>query len=89
MGSRRRVALQAGKGLCLPGAFKAAGLMVPECSMSRRRGIVGKASKLRCDTASITSRSLAWYVVESIRVGGTGTLERRGNVSRCAPVRWR
>ena len=37
-------------------AFKAAGLMVPDSSISPYRW-EGNASKLRCDTASITSLS--------------------------------
>lgn len=40
------------------GAFRAAGLMVPDSSMTPRCN-VGNASELRCDTASITSRYLA------------------------------
>ena len=43
---------------CLPGAFRAAGLIVPDSSMTPRCN-VGNASELRCDTASITSRYLA------------------------------
>ena len=71
-------------GLCLPGAFKAAGLIVPDSSMTPRC-TEGNDEELGCDTANITSRYLA-CAAEAVLLGRTAHPRPQPRRVRCAPV---